>query len=112
MAASTGLAVLLASLGDVLEGTGSNIEKRDNMVQQYGLRQQMDVLNRPYEEEQFRRKLFLTQGIDPNTGQPIPGYLEAIKNKRAAMRGGGGGGGKKSSDEDDVVKQIQNMFGG
>lgn len=110
MAASTGLAVLLASLGDVLEGTGSNIEKRDNMVQQYGLRQQMDVLNRPYEEEQFRRKLFLTQGIDPNTGQPIPGYVEAVRKMKQAKRIGGGG--KKSSAEDDVVKQIQNMFGG
>lgn len=94
MAAAESLAVLLASIGNTLDTVGEQIGEKGERVQKFQLQKELDILNRPAEEEELRRRLFIRKGIDPGTGEFFPGYLDALRKQKEAtrLRGRGGGG--------------------
>lgn len=101
MGAKTGLAVFLASLGDAFESVGDRNQSQQDMQQQIQIKQGLEQMNRPREEEEYKRKLLMGLGIDPDSKQPIPGFYEAKQKLRSIVKSGRGGRGRGSSSSSD-----------
>lgn len=110
MGTKAGLALFLASLGDTLQGIGKNVGERsiekqraeEDFRRRLEFQKQSATISRPQDEEDYKRKLMISMGIDPDTREPIPGFYEAKQKLRSISRRGGGGDRGSSSSSGDL----------
>lgn len=92
------LAALMGAFGNISNVVGKHYGDQAALKQKLKLYSEMDAANRPGEEAQKQRMMIMGMGLDPDTLEPIPGYFEALEQRKqieAKYRKGKGDGKKK-----------------